>query len=120
MRSLFYTLLAVAASAVIAGGGAQRAPLEVPFEQSLDYQWLRKPVQSQRLLDDMEDIHSWTLTGKGEMTLATDPVQHGAHSLRMRVKTRTPEDVSPRGMRNYGYVSCTRLLPGKTGADSTA
>ena len=89
MRVLVCALLAIVGLGVIAGGGAQRAPLDVPFEQSLDYQWLRKPVLTQRLLDDMEDIHSWTLTGKGEMALSTDPVEQGAHSLRISVKTRT-------------------------------
>jgi hypothetical protein len=106
MRVFVYALLA----AVIAGGGAQRAPLDVPFEGSLDYQWLRKPVQAQRLLDDMEDLQNWTLSGKGEMTLAADPVEHGAHSLRLSTITRTAEDVSPPRMRNYGYVQCTRTF----------
>jgi hypothetical protein len=96
--------------AVIAGGGAQRAPLDVPFEQTLDYQWLRKPVLAQRLLDDMEDIHTWTLTGKGEMMLATDPVEHGTHSLRISTKTRTSEDPTPSRIHNYGFVQFTRVF----------
>lgn len=110
MRRLVCILVAAAGLVVVAGDGAQRAPLDVPFEQTLDYQWLRKPVLGQRLLDDMEDLRPWTLTGKGEMALAADPAQHGAHSLRLSTMTRTPEDASPPGSRNYGYVSCTRAF----------
>jgi hypothetical protein len=110
MRGLFSTILAVTGIAVIAWGGAQRAPLDVPFEQSLDYQWLRKPVQAQRLLDDMEDIHNWTVTGKGEMALATDPVAHGAHSLRISVKTRTSEEPTPTRPHIFGFVQFTRAF----------
>jgi hypothetical protein len=113
MRGFGSALLAVLGLGVFAGGGAQRAPLDVPFEQTLDYQWLRKPVLAQRLLDDMEDIHTWTLAGNGEMILATDPVKHGAHSLRISTKTRTAQDVSPPGMRNYGYVRFTRTFAGE-------
>ena len=103
-------LLAASVVMVIAGDGAQRVPVKVPFEQTLDYQWLRKPVLADRVLDDMEALDHWTLRGKGEMALATDPAKQGAHSLRLSVMTRTPEDPTPPGSRNYGYVQITRAF----------
>ncbi len=44
------------------------------------------------------------------MALATEPAKHGAHSLRLSVMTRTPEDPTPPGSRNYGYVQVTRAF----------
>jgi hypothetical protein len=110
MRVIAGALIAVAGISLVAGGGGQRTPLDVPFEQTLDYQWLRKPVLAQRLLDDMEDIHTWTVTGKGEMSLATDPVEHGAHSLRISVPTRTLEDPVPTRYELFGFVQFTRAF----------
>ena len=123
-ESIVIALVGAVAAAGLAGtaaGGGQRAPLAVPFEQTLDYQWLRKPVLDQRQLDDMDDLGPWTLTGKGEMALATDPVEHGTHSLRISTRTRTPEDVSPPDAPAQFRLSCNSRAPSraKTGAAIT-
>jgi hypothetical protein len=52
---------------------AQRAALTVPMvarnEDGAEYRWLHKNVLDSRLLDDMENLSSWSFAGAGEMTL---------------------------------------------------
>ena len=93
-----------------AGDQGPRRPLAVRFEDTLDALWLRKPVLDQRVLDEMEDLSGWTISGKGEMALASQPVKEGGHSLRITAPTRTPEDVSPPGQRMYDRVLLTRTF----------
>ena len=98
----------VLAFSALAGDQEPRRPLAVRFEDTLDALWLRKPVLEQRVLDEMEDLGGWTISGKGEMSLASQPVMEGGHSLRVTTRTRTPEDVSPPGQRMYDRVFLTR------------
>jgi|HubBroStandDraft_1064217.scaffolds.fasta_scaffold01376_8 hypothetical protein len=51
---------------------AQQAALPVPmvarYEDGAEYRWLHKKVLDSRLLDDMENLSSWSFAGAGEMT----------------------------------------------------
>ena len=52
---------------------AQRTALTMPMvarnEDGAEYRWLHKQVLDSRLLDDMENLSSWSFAGAGEMTL---------------------------------------------------
>jgi Glycosyl hydrolase family 9/Cellulase N-terminal ig-like domain len=52
---------------------AQRTSLTMPmvgrYEDGAEYRWLHKKVLDSRLLDDMENLSSWSFAGAGEMTL---------------------------------------------------
>src|ERR1700689_5881726 len=52
---------------------AQRTALTMPivprYEEGAEYRWLHKKVLDSRLLDDMENLSSWSFAGSGEMTL---------------------------------------------------
>ena len=52
---------------------AQRMALTKPmvprYEDGAEYRWLHKKVLDSRLLDDMENLSSWSFAGAGEMTL---------------------------------------------------
>ncbi|MGD0802308.1 MAG: glycoside hydrolase family 9 protein, partial [Terracidiphilus sp.] len=59
-------------------------PMQPVQENGAEFRWLNKPVLNSRLLDGMEDISNWSLKGEGEISLATEHVKDGAHSLQMR------------------------------------
>src|SRR5579862_690414 len=71
--------------------GAQQSvpqmPMHARFEDGAEFRWLNKKVLDSRLLDNMEDISSWTFTGAGEMTLTDTRAKDGQHSLRIRSTT---------------------------------
>ena len=48
------------------------------------YRWLNKPVLSSRLLDEMEDLSGWSFKGEGEMSLSSEHVKEGRHSLKIQ------------------------------------
>jgi hypothetical protein len=52
---------------------AQRTSLTMPmvgrYEDGAEYRWLHKKVLDSHLLDDMENLSSWSFAGAGEMTL---------------------------------------------------
>ena len=52
---------------------AQRTALTMPmvprYEEGAEYRWFHKKVLDSRLLDDMQNLSSWSFAGSGEMTL---------------------------------------------------
>ena len=82
MRKLLL-LLAAVVPLQVAAQQRDGTPLRPHFEDGALYRWLNKPVLDSRILDDMEDLATWSFTGDGDMTLATSPVKSGAHSLRV-------------------------------------
>jgi hypothetical protein len=44
-------------------------PMVARYEDGAEYRWLHKNVLDSRVLDDMEDLSSWSFAGAGEMTL---------------------------------------------------
>ena len=57
------------------------------YQNSLAYQWMEKSVQESRILDNMEDISTWTHEGNGELALTSEHSKDGAHSLRLTSPT---------------------------------
>ncbi len=62
-------------------------PMRTRFEDGAEFRWLNKKVLDSRLLDNMEDMSSWTFTGAGEMALTDIRAKDGQHSLRIRSTT---------------------------------
>ena len=91
--------LVVLAATLLFGQPGPRAPMKVPQANSASFRWLQKSVTESRLLDDMEDISSWSLQNtygygtptdrpQGKMALSTEQVLKGHHSLRLQTKTK--------------------------------
>src|SRR6185369_14124335 len=62
-------------------------PMHARSEDGAESRWLHKGVLDSRVLDNMEDLSTWSFAGDGEMTLATDRAQDGKHALRIRSTT---------------------------------
>jgi len=48
-----------------------RMPMQAKLEDGAEYRWLQKKVLASRLLDNMEDISTWSFKGEGDMALST-------------------------------------------------
>ena len=88
-------------------------PMPVRYEDSAAYRWKNKPVLESRVLDEMESLDHWSPNGKCDMALTEDRAISGTHSLRMRLKTRTPDDVFRSSSRNFGYAGVFRQFAGE-------
>jgi Glycosyl hydrolase family 9/Cellulase N-terminal ig-like domain len=71
-------------------------PLQARYEDGAEFRWLHKKVLDSRLLDDMNDVSSWSFAGQGEMKLvemsASGPwtssgQAENSHVLRIRSTT---------------------------------
>ena len=80
-------IVSIALSAFAAAQQPPVMPMHEKFEDGAEFRWLNKPVLDSKVLDSMEDLSNWTFTGTGEMTLASDHVKEGEHSLRFRSTT---------------------------------
>ena len=60
------------ASSLTAQETEPNMPMRAHSEDGAEFRWLRKEVLDSRLLDNMEDLSSWSFAGGGEMTLTTD------------------------------------------------
>jgi Glycosyl hydrolase family 9/Cellulase N-terminal ig-like domain len=71
---------------------ASRPMLPIPFENSAEAGWLRKPVLSSRMLDDMSDSSTWRFSGTGRRSFRTEPRLAGMSVQRvdMNMYTTTP------------------------------
>jgi hypothetical protein len=88
-------------------------PMKVNYTESASERWLKKTVLSSRLLDGMESPASWTMEGKGEMTLTDKQSKDGLHSLRLQTPTASPEEGSPKGQRWFGTAGLLRHFEGE-------
>ena len=61
--------------------------MQARSEDGAAFRWLNKKVLDSRLLDNMEDLSSWSFAGVGEMTLTSDRSKNGKYSLRIRSTT---------------------------------
>lgn len=107
------TLVLAAVLPLIASEATTRVPPKADFRDTAEYRRLNKKVLDSRLLDDMETLETWSLSGQGEMTLTGERRKSGAHSLRIRFRTRTPDDKAPEGMRDFGTIDFQRRFPGE-------
>jgi len=99
-----------------------REPLKVNFENSASYRWLNKKVIESRMLDDMENLSTWsgfTIGGEevvdarkvfkrndatkniADISLTTELVHSGKQSLLLRTATRL-EGLPPKNGRGWG------------------
>jgi len=66
-------------------------PMHEKFEDGAEFRWLNKLVLDSRVLDSMEDLTTWTFAGAGDMSLASDHIKDGQHSLRIRSTTNVAQ-----------------------------
>ena len=85
----------------ILGAGCADPPLPIDFARTSAYRMLQKPVLERRVLDRMESLDHWSIRGKGEFALTAVRLHVGAHAIRFRVKTRTPDDVFTASNRSF-------------------
>ena len=126
--TLYTRFFPILALTVVSLGQAQpHVPMKVPVENSARYRWLQKPVLETRILDDMEDLSNWSLKGtfgygapteqpRGEMTLSTEQVREGHHSLCLRAKTKGDRP-GPQMGRPFGSASVVRNFQGEDWSD---
>ena len=95
------------------GAGCADPPLPVDFARTSAYRMLQKPVLERRVLDRMESLDHWSIRGKGEFALTAERFHEGAHAIRFRVKTRTPDDVFTASKRSFGTVELVRRFAGE-------
>jgi hypothetical protein len=60
------------------------APMQPAARDGAEYRWLNKAVLSSRLLDEMEDLIGWSFKGEGEMSLSSEHLKEGLHSLEIQ------------------------------------
>ena len=65
----FISLCLVLPTPLLAQHSALTVPMVARYEDGAEYRWLHKKVLDSRLLDDMENLSSWSFAGAGEMTL---------------------------------------------------
>src|SRR5215469_12929517 len=78
---------------------APAMPMQPRYEDGAEFRWLHKKVLDSRLLDDMDNLVSWSFAGDGEMKLievnASRPWSSGptadSHVLRIRSITNIAE-----------------------------
>jgi hypothetical protein len=109
MKTLLpFLLLAAAASAQ----APPKMPMPNDYANSIWTRWFAKPVLDSRLIDDMENLSTWTIrnTGqaKAELTLTRDRSLQGASSLRFR--SRSTGDTPVPTERYFGIATATRVV----------
>lgn len=93
-------------------------PMQANYEDSAYYRWLNKEIFDSRLLDDMEDITTWSIQnkaddkGKGSISLTKERCKDGDHSLRLNLKSRSDEFLGVRG-RPFGTTAAIRRFNGE-------
>jgi hypothetical protein len=92
--------------------------MQAHYEDSANFRWLNKSVLESRMLDDMEDLSSWTFRGSGEMTLADTRVHHGRYALHLRAIPPSQPPAPPSGPSGsygpnpyWGRLAATRRVP---------
>ena len=68
LRSFAYLGL-VFSTTLVAQRTVPTAPMVARYEDGAEYRWLHKKVLDSRVLDDMDNLSSWSFAGSGEMTL---------------------------------------------------
>lgn len=103
-------------SLAAAGPDLPSLPLPVPQELSAATRRAQKPAVDTRLLDDMEAIETWALSGPGRMSLTTDRARDGRHSLRLTSPTRLDQPGPVLG-RPFAETGARRKVAGEDWTD---
>ena len=69
----------------------RRALIDAPYENSLDFRYVSKPVLDSAIVDDMETDRTWTVSGIGKMTYTQERARSGKRSLRFQTSMRDEE-----------------------------
>lgn len=85
-------------------------PMQARYEDGAEFRWLNKKVLDSRLLDNMEDLSSWTFTGAGDMALTDTRAKDGRYSLRLRSTTNIAQ---VDGSGEWEDLVATRKFPGE-------
>jgi hypothetical protein len=92
--------------------------MQARYEDGAEFRWLHKKVLDSRLLDDMDNLVSWSFAGHGEMKLievnASRPWSSfptaDSHVLRIRSITNIAE---VEGAGEWEDLVATRKFPGE-------
>ncbi len=95
---------------------APAMPMQARYEEGAEFRWLRKKVLDSRLIDDMDNLASWSFAGHGEMKLieanASGPWSSSpkadSHVLRIRSTTNIAE---VEGAGEWEDLVATRKFP---------
>src|ERR1700757_4261961 len=98
-RLIVLSLLALVVPNLSAQQAAPAMPMQARYEDGAEFRWLQKKVLDSRLLDDMDNLASWSFAGHGEMKLievnASRPWRSApsadSHVLRIRSTTNIAE-----------------------------
>jgi len=84
--------------------------MQAKDEDGAETRWLKKKVLNSRLLDNMEDLSTWSATGEMEMTLTDEHANdgHGKHALRIRSTTNI---AMVDGLGEWEDLVATRKFP---------
>jgi hypothetical protein len=71
-------------------------PMQARYEDGAEFRWLHKKVLDSRILDDMDNLASWSFAGHGEMkmievnaSLPWGSVDYAAHHSVLRIRSTT-------------------------------
>ena len=64
-------------------GGQIQMPMRANPDNSIEAAWLAKPVLSSKLLDNMEDLSTWSKSGLAQMSLTNERFKDGKSSVRI-------------------------------------
>ena len=94
-------------------------PMVPRYEDGAEYRWLHKKVLDSRLLDDMQNLSSWSFAGAGEMTLvevhASEPwtaSENSASNHVMRIRS-TSNIAQVDGSGEWEDLVATRKFDGE-------
>jgi hypothetical protein len=87
-------------------------PMPVPTENTTRHRWLSKSVLAARLLDDMEDLASWSHHGFGQMQVTRERAHSGQACLRLTSPTKA-EKPGPVLGRPFGAAVARRDFAGE-------
>jgi hypothetical protein len=93
-------------------GGSHQMPMKANPDNSIEAAWLAKPVLASKLLDNMEDLSTWTKTGLAEMTLTNERFIDGKSSVRITLSNNRPK-----GSRGYPAGGITRRFNNENWSD---
>ena len=85
--------------------------MPIQFENSAEFGWLKKPVLSSRVLDDMTRPDTWRMTGTGTLTFPAQPRLNGMRVLRVDMQMFTDSPAPTRS--RLSSVNLRRAVNGE-------
>jgi hypothetical protein len=101
--------LSVVSSGWAIGDTKPAMPMAIDPNHAIQRRWLQKTVHASRLLDDMEDLTSWSHRGAGALRLTDRRHRDGRQSLRLTAPTKGDQPGTTKG-RPFGAASAWRVV----------